>query len=78
MSGRFRPVIASYVRGHDRVWEVERMRAGASAAGEPAVEWGRVPTPARFGVGVARTLDFQRGPAMRATDGPTQGASSDG
>jgi len=77
MSGRFRSVVASYVRGHDRVWDVARMRGGPAPASEPHVEWGGTPARPRFGVGVARTLDFGRGPAMGTASGPPQGTKTD-
>lgn len=78
MSGRYRSVIAAYVRGKDRVWEVDRMRAATTPEAGSRVEWGRIPGSPRFGIGVARTLDFERGPAMRTDGGAARGASSDG
>lgn len=77
MTGRVRSVVASYVRGHDRVWDVARMRGGPAPAAEAPVEWGGAPAPARFGVGVARALDFGRGPAIRAASAPPPGAKTD-
>jgi hypothetical protein len=75
---RYRSAILSYLRGKDRVWEVERMRGVGGPSEEAPVEWGRVPPPPRFGIGVARTLDFQRGPAMRRDDLASGEAPNDG
>lgn len=70
MSGRCGPIFAAYVRGHDRVWGVDRMRGVAEGDGEvevkeEVVEWSSGPGPASFGVGVARTLEFHHGPGSR-------------
>ena len=65
MSGRYGPIFAAYVRGHDRVWGVERMRGVTEGAGEAVVEWSSGPGPASFGVGVARTLEFHHGPGSQ-------------
>lgn len=68
---RYRAAMAAYVRGHDRVWPVELMRGGPEPdAAPPEVEWGAVPAPPSFGVGVASSLRFHSGPGNRgaATD----------
>lgn len=65
MSGRrnVQSALHAYVQGRDRVWEHARKFGGAAprAAREP--EFGSVPEAPRFGVGVAKDLDFRRGPA---------------
>lgn len=78
MSRRYRSAILSYVRGKDRVWEVEKMRGAEASAEDPPLEWGVVPSSPRFGIEVARTLDFQRGPAMRRDARAAGGESTDG
>ena len=64
---RHRDAVAAYVRGHDRVWPVERMRAGSADPREddPEIEWSPVPAPASIGVGVATSLRFHSGPGTR-------------
>lgn len=56
--------LRAYVRGRDRVWELERKRGSAEPARPPReIEFGHLPPPPRFGVEVAEELDFRRGPA---------------
>jgi hypothetical protein len=61
MSGVYRKAAAAYVRGHDRVWGLAQMR-GDSTETESVLEWSGPPVTPRFGVGVATSLDFRRGP----------------
>jgi len=62
MSGRHRSAVAAYVRGHDRVWDLDRMRGGDAPAASDAIEWRAPPDAPSFGVGVASPLEFHRGP----------------
>jgi hypothetical protein len=63
---RYRDAMAAYVRGHDRVWPVERMRGGSEPDASPTeVEWGAPPTQPSLGVGVASSLQFHSGPGTR-------------
>ena len=64
---RYREAMAAYVRGHDRVWPVDRMRGGAPdpRESEPEIEWSPAPPPPSIGVGVARSLHFHKGPGTR-------------
>lgn len=63
---RYRDAMAAYVRGHDRVWPVERMRGGARPYDSPPeIEWGAVSVPPSIGVGVASSLRFHSGPGSR-------------
>ena len=65
MSGRggsTRTAVAAYVRGHDRVWGVARMRGEPPSPEPPSIEWSGPPAAARFGVGVASEPEFHRGP----------------
>jgi len=57
-----RDAIEAYRRGHDRVWENTRMRPLPSPASPEEPEWSAPPAPPRFGIPVARELDFHRGP----------------
>lgn len=75
MSARHRSAAAAYVRGHDRGWQVERMRDGK--AEETEIEWSPTPGTPRFGVGVARSLEFHRGPGKLRGETDTRGISSD-
>ncbi|MFV1986304.1 MAG: hypothetical protein ACC682_03440 [Gemmatimonadota bacterium] len=76
MSGRYRSAVAAYVRGHDRVWEISRMR-GESLPEEPgAVEWSAPRAAPRFGVGVASSLQFHRGPGNLRPAGRERGTDS--
>lgn len=59
---RIRDAVEAYRRGHDRVWPNDRMRALPSPAPDDEPEFTPPPSPPRFGIPVARTLDFQRGP----------------
>ncbi|MDX1392886.1 MAG: hypothetical protein R3195_00790 [Gemmatimonadota bacterium] len=78
--GGRRRAVAAYVRGHDRVWSLTRMRGIESDVGESGIEWSDAPVPPRFGVGVAREIEFHRGPGRaRATNRPKpRGGTSDG
>lgn len=58
----FRDAIEAYRRGHDRVWENARMRPLPEPASPHEPEWSAPPTPPRYGIPVARVLDFHRGP----------------
>lgn len=58
----FRDAIEAYRRGHDRVWENARMRPLPSPASPHELEFSDPPAAARFGIPVARVLDFHRGP----------------
>jgi len=74
MSGRYRAAMAAYVRGHDRIWDLERKRGGADSGDETkveSVEWSGAPESPSFGVGVARSLRFERGPGNARPDDPT-------
>ena len=62
-SDRLRAAISAYVRGRDRGWTIERKLAPGSSDAGPEPEFGPVPSPPRFGVGVPDRLDFRRGPA---------------
>lgn len=67
----FRDAIEAYRRGHDRVWENARMRPLPSPESTDELEFSEPPHPARFGIPVARELDFHRGPdTWRARDTP--------
>lgn len=81
MSGRFRSAIQAYLRGHDRILEHAGIRPPqpAEAGAEPAIEWGGVPETPSFGVGVARALEFERGPgnANARYGGASDGVGSD-
>jgi hypothetical protein len=58
----YRDAIEAYRRGHDRVWEIERMRPLPAPASPDEPEWSPPPPPPRYGVPVPRELDFHRGP----------------
>ncbi len=58
----WRDAIEAYRRGHDRVWENERMRPLPSPADSEETEWAGAPPPPRFGIPVSELLDFHRGP----------------
>jgi hypothetical protein len=65
MSGRHRSAVAAYVRAHDRIWDVDRMRGGDAPAASDAIEWHTPPATPSFGVGVALLLEFHCGPGNR-------------
>ena len=80
MSGRYRSAVAAYVRGHDRVWPIDRKRGGLanSADSSNEIEWSSPPAAPSFGVGVARALGFERGPGNARADRASDGAESKG
>lgn len=63
----FRRAVRAYVMGHDRIWEADR-KLGRDVTGVaeeiPEPEWHGEPPPPRYGVDVARTLRFDRGPSI--------------
>ena len=61
MSGVYRKAAAAYIRGHDRVWGIAQMRGDQTETERP-IEWSAAPTTPRFGVGVATSLEFNKGP----------------
>ena len=65
MSGSHRDALAAYIRGHDRVLELDRMRGRSAGHADDEgtdVKWSDPPPSPSFGVGVASTLRFERGP----------------
>lgn len=56
--------VEAYRRGHDRVWDVERMRGRPPESPEPVreLEWSGRPKAPSFGVAVPPVLDYHRGP----------------
>lgn len=75
MTAKYRAAAAAYIRGHDRIWEVDRMRGGLAAV-EPPIEWSAPPPPPSFGVGVAVELEFHRGPGNLRRVADEQGGRS--
>lgn len=59
--GSHHEAVEAYRRGHDRVWDVERMR-GRSVERDRELEWSGRPKPPSYGVAVPPVLDYHRGP----------------
>ncbi len=71
------PAVEAYVAGHDRGVEPERKLPAPDGDAAPEFEWGGAPPPPRFGVEVARRLDFHRGPDVwRSRAGRVPGDST--
>ena len=54
--------LQAYVRGHDRVWEHQAKFGDSTRNASAKIEFGGLPSPPRFGIEVAKSLEFQRGP----------------